>query len=325
MEEQYALSWMSFKNNLISGYQELYRDEMFTDVTLAADGVIAKCHRAVLAISSDFFKIMLESCTGNNHPIIYLNNISQQNLKNLLEFIYYGETRVEHADLSQFILNAESLQIKGLTGPKTAPTKQTRSIKRKASQSLENEIKSPKMIEVIEPEFMNEEDLEHIKAAEEHNENLLKRETCQDIEEEIEPSYIQTNEMKVDENPDNSSYIPDYENTDDDYIEDDYDMGFPQDGDEIKFIRSQKLNAQLVYNMCIYNRKKTLQNGCTTWRCCENLKYKCKAVCITLNDKFVNARHRHNHPNHWEKIANRPLHDRSEFELNDLIDELEAN
>ncbi|XP_026477895.1 longitudinals lacking protein-like [Ctenocephalides felis] len=138
---------MSFKNNLISGYQELYRDEMFTDVTLAADGVIAKCHRAVLAISSNFFKIMLESCTGNNHPIIYLNNISQQNLKNLLEFIYYGETRVEHADLSQFILNAESLQIKGLTGPETGATKQTRSIKKKASQSLENEIESPKMIE----------------------------------------------------------------------------------------------------------------------------------------------------------------------------------
>lgn len=93
--------------------------------------------------------------------------------------------------------------------------------------------------------------------------------------------------------------------------------------DEIKFIRSQKQNAQLVYNMCIYNRKKTLQNGCTTWRCCENLKYKCKAACITLNDKFVNARHRHNHPNHWEKIANRPLHDRSEFELDEFSDEFE--
>lgn len=87
----------------------------------------------------------------------------------------------------------------------------------------------------------------------------------------------------------------------------------------IKFIRSQKKNAQLVYKGYIYNKKLTQANGHTTWRCADVLKLKCKAVVITKNNALVAARRLHNHANHSARIANRPLFEEEE-ELGEFIE-----
>lgn len=87
----------------------------------------------------------------------------------------------------------------------------------------------------------------------------------------------------------------------------------------MKFIRSQKKNAQLIYNDFIYNKKLTQANGHTTWRCVDVLKMRCKAVVITKNNKLVCARRSHNHENHGQKINQRPLYNEEE-DLGDLIE-----
>ncbi|XP_065073198.1 modifier of mdg4-like isoform X4 [Ochlerotatus camptorhynchus] len=76
----------------------------------------------------------------------------------------------------------------------------------------------------------------------------------------------------------------------------------------IKFIRSQKKNAQLVYKGYLYNRKLTQLNGNTTWRCIEVSKLRCKAICVTKKNKLIRAKRQHIHENHNSKIKNRPLY-----------------
>ncbi|XP_017475184.1 PREDICTED: modifier of mdg4 isoform X6 [Rhagoletis zephyria] len=77
---------------------------------------------------------------------------------------------------------------------------------------------------------------------------------------------------------------------------------------EVKFIRSQKKNAQLVYNGYIYNKKLTQANGQTTWRCIDFLKLRCKAVVITKKNILVAARRSHSHEDHVQRIGQRPLY-----------------
>ncbi|XP_054085977.1 modifier of mdg4 isoform X8 [Zeugodacus cucurbitae] len=90
-------------------------------------------------------------------------------------------------------------------------------------------------------------------------------------------------------------------------------------GDEVKFIRSQKKYAQLVYNGYIYNKKVTQSNGQTTWRCIDLLKLRCKAVVITKKNKLVAARRTHNHEDHVQRIGQRPLY-KVEEDLNEYIE-----
>uniref|UniRef100_A0A182JNK0 BTB domain-containing protein n=1 Tax=Anopheles christyi TaxID=43041 RepID=A0A182JNK0_9DIPT len=79
--------------------------------------------------------------------------------------------------------------------------------------------------------------------------------------------------------------------------------------DTVQFIRSQKKCAQLVYDGYIYNRKTVQQNGRTTWRCCELLKYHCKATCVTKLNQLIGIRCEHNHEDHWSKIESKTLYD----------------
>ncbi|XP_023036496.1 modifier of mdg4 isoform X3 [Drosophila willistoni] len=88
---------------------------------------------------------------------------------------------------------------------------------------------------------------------------------------------------------------------------------------EIKFIRSQKKNAQLVYRDYIYNKKLTQANGQTTWRCADVLKLRCKAVVITKGGQFIDARRNHNHECHTGRIGQRQLYN-VESELEEYIE-----
>lgn len=77
---------------------------------------------------------------------------------------------------------------------------------------------------------------------------------------------------------------------------------------KIFYIRSQKKNAQLVYDGYIYNKKQTQANGQTTWRCSEMAKNRCRAVCITRDSKLLHARRSHQHAAHWGRFSNRELY-----------------
>ncbi|KAI8046398.1 modifier of mdg4-like isoform X3 [Drosophila gunungcola] len=93
---------------------------------------------------------------------------------------------------------------------------------------------------------------------------------------------------------------------------------------DISFIRSQKKNAQLVYRDYIYNKKLTQANGQTTWRCADVLKLRCKAVVITRDGQFIDARRQHNHESHSSRIGQRQLY-KVEQELEEYIEICTSN
>ncbi|XP_020813459.1 modifier of mdg4-like isoform X2 [Drosophila serrata] len=97
-----------------------------------------------------------------------------------------------------------------------------------------------------------------------------------------------------------------------------------QGDEDIRFIRSQKKNAQLVFRDYIYNKKLTQANGQTTWRCADVLKLRCKAVVITKNGSFIDARRQHNHQSHASRIGQRQLY-KVEEELEEYIEICTSN
>jgi len=95
-------------------FKEWRGDEDFTDVTLASgDGTTIEAHKVVLAASGTFFQNVLKN-SKHPHPLIYMRGMTETDLTSVLDFIYFGETRVCENDLNNFFAIADDLQLKGL-------------------------------------------------------------------------------------------------------------------------------------------------------------------------------------------------------------------
>ena len=101
--------------------RNLYKDEYFTDVTLlTCEGKQIKAHKVILSSSSEFFKNIL---TQNLHesPLIYLKDITYDNLQLIINFIYLGECEVSVMDVNGFIDVGKELQVEGLMEEEPEP------------------------------------------------------------------------------------------------------------------------------------------------------------------------------------------------------------
>lgn len=112
--EQFSLCWNNFHNNLSSGFNSLLQDEDLVDVTLAAEGKYLKAHKAVLSVCSSYFKELFR-VNPCKHPIVILQDVNYEVLKNLLQFMYQGEVNVSQNEIPGFMKVAETLKVKGLT------------------------------------------------------------------------------------------------------------------------------------------------------------------------------------------------------------------
>lgn len=50
----------------------VFQNEEFVDMTLAADGHFVKVHQMIMALASPYFKNLITSA-GGRHPVIFLN------------------------------------------------------------------------------------------------------------------------------------------------------------------------------------------------------------------------------------------------------------
>merc|ERR1712129_690288 len=112
--EMFCLKWNDFQANISRSFKEWRGDEDFTDVTLASgDGTTIEAHKVVLAASGTFFQNVLKN-SKHPHPLIYMRGMTETDLTSVLDFIYFGETRVCENDLNNFFAIADELQLKGL-------------------------------------------------------------------------------------------------------------------------------------------------------------------------------------------------------------------
>ena len=76
MEEEYILKWKDYRANFFALAEDLFTNELLTDVTLACRDQLFEAHRIVLSVCSPYFRAILTRKTSNGqqatHPIIFL-------------------------------------------------------------------------------------------------------------------------------------------------------------------------------------------------------------------------------------------------------------
>ena len=108
------LSKEDFSASVSKSVNNLFEDQEFTDVTLVCeDNQQIKAHKVILSANSDFFRTVL-TVNRHQHPLIYLKGIPKERLKQVIEFIYIGETNVEEIDVNSFLELGKDLKIAGL-------------------------------------------------------------------------------------------------------------------------------------------------------------------------------------------------------------------
>ena len=122
--EKFCLKWNDFQDNVSSSFRSLRTDSELTDVTLACeDGQQIQAHKVILAASSPFFQNILK-LNKHMHPLIYMRGLKSEDLEAIVDFLYYGEANILQENLDTFLIIAEELKLKGLSGKESPETKE---------------------------------------------------------------------------------------------------------------------------------------------------------------------------------------------------------
>ena len=106
--------WDEFGQNIKQAFCPELGQADFSNVTLACeDGHFIQAHKIVLSPGSLFFSDILLR-TKHQHPFIYLKGKKKDKLKNIIDFIYAGESTVAKENLDEFLEVAQELKVKGL-------------------------------------------------------------------------------------------------------------------------------------------------------------------------------------------------------------------
>merc|ERR1712179_838973 len=110
----FTLKWKNFSPNVKSRVSDVIKEQSFCDVTLVSDDQKPfQAHRYVLSTLSPVLRDILLN-NPHSHPLIYLRGVNHQELDSILQFIYFGETWVDHSRIKKFAEAAKDLQIKKL-------------------------------------------------------------------------------------------------------------------------------------------------------------------------------------------------------------------
>ena len=114
MSEKFCLKWNDFESNVSKSFGLLRNEEYLHDVTLVCDdNSQVSAHKLVLSACSEYFKTIFRN---NSHPspLICLEGVSSPDLRNILDYMYIGETNILQENLDNFLSLAQRLKVLGL-------------------------------------------------------------------------------------------------------------------------------------------------------------------------------------------------------------------
>ena len=117
--EKFNLKWNDFLSNVHKSFQNLRKEDDFFDITLVGDdSKHVTAHKLVLASGSKYFKKIFSNNKKyfQSNGLICLEGLNQNDLNNVLDYIYYGELQIYQYDLDRFLGIAERLKLEGLNG-----------------------------------------------------------------------------------------------------------------------------------------------------------------------------------------------------------------
>ena len=73
-------------------------------------------------VECEFDRILFSYFQTNpcQHPIVILRDVSEEDMRSLLKFMYHGEVSIAEERLKDFLRTAETLQVRGLVDEETA-------------------------------------------------------------------------------------------------------------------------------------------------------------------------------------------------------------
>ncbi|KAH9521344.1 hypothetical protein DERF_005009 [Dermatophagoides farinae] len=110
----YQIIRLNHQDRMSSAFESMLCDEMFCDVTIICNGQAVKAHRVILATASSYFKEIFQHIPFGFCPIVFLKNFTNEDLNNILEFIYKGILVIPSDRIQSLIDSAKSLGIVGL-------------------------------------------------------------------------------------------------------------------------------------------------------------------------------------------------------------------
>ena len=112
----FNLTWRDFESCSSNSFRGFMARQEFVDVTLVCDDQNQiKAHKVILSACSDFFRNILLRNIDVSQPFIFLDNVSFQDLENVISFMYNGETAIGQEDFNSFMRAAQRLRVKGLS------------------------------------------------------------------------------------------------------------------------------------------------------------------------------------------------------------------
>ena len=116
MSEKFCLKWNDFHSNVSKSFGLFRNEDYLHDVTLVSDDhKQVSAHKLVLLACSEYFKeIFKQNSKPNAHPLICLDGIKSDDLKNIMDYIYDGEVQIFQEHLDHFLSIAQRFKLEGL-------------------------------------------------------------------------------------------------------------------------------------------------------------------------------------------------------------------
>ena len=103
-------------------------------MTLATETKQFKAHKLILSACSPYFRNLFIS-NPCKHPTVFFKDISEDQMKLLMEYMYKGKISVKQSELESVLRTASSLQIHGLTTPSESPRSDSESQREETSST----------------------------------------------------------------------------------------------------------------------------------------------------------------------------------------------
>ena len=118
MSDKFCLKWNDFQANISKSFSQFRNEDYLHDVTLVSDDhKKLAAHKLVLAACSEYFKDIFKN-NQHSHPLLCLDGISSEDLKNIMDYMYNGEVQIYQENLDRFLNVAQRLKLEGLIGGK---------------------------------------------------------------------------------------------------------------------------------------------------------------------------------------------------------------
>jgi hypothetical protein len=116
MDESYDIKWKNHTTEAFEVVNRLHRLEALADVVLFCGDEQFRAHKVILAACSAYFERVFLNIPADlsNKSAVILRDTNAEIFKRALSFMYEGQVQVPTDQLTEFMLVADSLEIRGL-------------------------------------------------------------------------------------------------------------------------------------------------------------------------------------------------------------------